>query len=230
MARAKNVPRKPKVNKSGTTIQKVDRALTIAGKALSIGVGVAKVLNVEKKYVDVDYNVTGFDSGVYTMQLLNGLAQGDGGSQRDGDQAKFLSLQWKGHIQNTTSASTLSYRFIIFQDRQADGTAPTIAELLELAGSGKVAYSSIRMDNKMRFRILHDDFFHLDPVNNDRRTLQGYMHLGKNGAGLKTRYGGATAAVADLNSNSLYCVAISSEATGAQSKADIQFRLRYVDN
>lgn len=203
----------------------------VASKALYIASKTARLLNVEKKYIDRTYQTT-FDSAVYSMTLLNGLEQGDGGSQRDGDQAKFLSLQWKGRILNRHGTDVQTYRMIIFQDRQADGTAPNISELLEYGGTADVPYSGIRMDNKMRFKILHDEFYTLNPtsLSGQSHVTKGYKHLGKKGQGLRVRYGGATASVADLNSNPIYVVIVSNQVSGQSSRADIIFRLRYVDN
>ncbi len=205
-------------------------AMQTASRALAIASKVAKALNVEKKYHDVVVAGQFGDNGQVT--LLNGIAQGDTASTRDGDQVKALKLYWKGNIANDNTSNSYLFRFIIFQDRQADGTAPTITEVLQTANPR----APLNMDNKLRFKVLHDKFFMLQSksaASNDLKALEGYMDLSKiykKAQGMRSVYGGTGATTGDINSNSLWCLAISNNSTDTEATTNIYFRLRYVDN
>lgn len=216
---------------------KASKALSIAGKALAVGVATKKLLNVEKKYLDKEFNQN-VSEDVATINLLNGVAQGDTGITRDGDQAKFLSLQWRGMILGPTGSDGPSaVRIMIVHDKQGDGATPTITEILEQAEW----QSPLNMANKMRFSVLHDSQYTVGlretvtHTNNGSipsiKLVKGYLKLGKKDMGIKVRYNGTGSAITDLSSNPIWLVQIASGADGLNaSKTDLYFRLRFVDN
>lgn len=230
---------KPKSNTRGmSTYDKATKALNIASKALTVGVGVAKLLNVEKKYSDKEFNQSVAEDAA-TINLLNGLAQGDGGTERDGDQAKFLTLQWNGSLHGPTGGETaVAHRLMIVLDKQCDSATPAITDILEQ----QEWQSPLNMDNKMRFKVLYDKQFLLGVdaltgiTNNgsipSRRLIKHYIKLGKKDMGIRVRYSGTGSTIASLSSNPIYVVQISQglQSEGSQSYSDLYFRMRYVDN
>lgn len=202
-----------------------------ASKALYLASKVAKSLNVEKKYHDIYHvgNLSG--AGAPYIALLNGVAQGDTGETRDGDQIKCLKLGIKGRVANGQAASD-AYRFMIILDRQADGTAPTLAEILQ----NTRVNSMNNMDNKMRFKILKDKFFSIGGTSqsNTTRCIEEWVDLSKifkkSGQGLRIRYSGTGSAVGDIASNSVWLLLFNRSGTTDGSSFDFDSRLRYVDN
>lgn len=205
-------------------------AAQMAVKALSLATQVAKSINVEKKYSETSFTGSIGGVGAPKIQLLNGIAQGDGGTTRDGDQVKFTDLGVRLWLKNTQAFSDV-YRVMIVLDKQADGTAPTIAEVLENAG----VLNFNNMDNKMRFSVLKDELFYLSPNGDtgEMKLLKMYLDLTKKykkSKGLRTRYSDTGAAVTDIASNSLWLIIFNRSGTANGSDVEYKTRIRYVDN
>lgn len=228
-----NYKKKEYKPKKSNRIQNLNTAMGVASKALAIGIATKKLLNVEKKFHDI-HQASTFDGANYSLQLLNGIAQGDTGETRDGDQVKLLSLTWRGLVSNNLATSPLSYRMIIFQDRQCDSSDPTPGDLLQDAGTTSSVFSQLNMDNKMRFKVLHDEFYFLEAKGVGSRSIhhtKGYTALGAKDQGIKVRYGGTGSTIGDVNSNPIYCLMLSNESPASQtSNVGIRWRVRYVDN
>jgi len=222
---------------------KAGRVMKVASKALSIATTVASFLNVEEKNTD-QVDSGDFAGGGIKTYLLNGISQGDTGNTRDGDQVKVMKTYGKIMLSNTDIDASHFFRIMLVVDRQADGTVPTVSELLDVGNSEPDMIAHNNMDNKFRFRVLKDKLVKLNPsgstTTGDSRAIVSYFHnfiknrkskLKRNPMkeGLKTRYSGTGNTAADIASNSLWLFVIADGAS-AEFALDHVGRTRYVDN
>lgn len=216
------------------------RIAATANKALSIASKVASVLNVEQKNVD-GYASDTYGLSSYSTYLLNPIAQGDGGNQRDGDQVKIMRTYGSIMCYNNTGDPQW-VRILILRDRQADGTVPTLAEVLELSSSEPHYLAKYNMNGKFRFKIYHDKLMCLGNSPADGKNVKVHKFftnfIAKHKAklkrkpfqeGIRVRYSGTGGTSSDIASNSLWCFVIFPGA-GADIGSEIVYRTRYVDN
>lgn len=205
----------------------INPAMQKASKALALASKVARAINSEKKYHDVYVN-----QNINTGQvlLLNGIAQGDTGQSRDGDQIKMLSMQYKINIQNNDSAH-MRYRYLVVLDKQADGTPPTISEVLQsTTGPADTWVSPYNMDNKLRFQVLEDKSGQVLFGESKNVHIGQFYHKFKGKAdGLHVRYNGSTGSASDLTTNPIYFIYEVDSPTNVPT-LDFYSRIRYVDN
>jgi len=158
-----------------------------------------------------------------TLTLLNGLAEGDSATTRDGRQVLFKSLQLYVRGTMNGSATNTTCRVIIFLDKQPNETAPTMAALLATTVAGGVdAFRNL--DNRKRFVILHDSRMVLS-TDFPERVHEHYKKMS-----LVSQYdSGNAGTIADITSNSLYMLQVSDEATNTPTQI-FNVRLRFIDN
>lgn len=136
-------------------------ALPVASTVASL----AALINIEKKFYDTaNYGVT-FGSGLYTNTLTSVIPQGDGESQCIGNSIKLLSCYLKYRItNNSTENSAQSLRVIVVADRDANGAAPAVTDILQagVATSGAWMISPLNKSTSFhsgqtpRFQMLLD--------------------------------------------------------------------------
>jgi len=224
---------------------KAGNVMKVASKALSIATTVAGFLNVEEKNNDT-IDSGNFAGGSIKTYLLNGISQGDTGNTRDGDQVKITKTYGNVAFLSEVEGSQSWVRVMLVVDRQADGSVPTIQEVLDVSASEPHHIAHNNMDNKFRFRILYDKVKKVTPqaiTSGDGSIMFNYFHnfikkpksvKGKMAIkplqqGLKTRYSGTGNTASDIASNSLWLFVIADSAT-AQFTCDHVGRTRYVDN
>lgn len=201
-----------------------------ASKALYVASKVARALNVEKKYHQGAANGN-FSLGTQIIPL-NNIGQGDGGTDRDGDQMKILNMAVRVNLANT-GTDPKYFRAMIVQDKQADGTAPTISEILD-STTGQLSQQFMNLDNKFRFKILKDlgvQMLEGKDSSGGSRSLshkEAYVRLSDKQC-IKTRYSGTGNTVADIASNPVYLILICDNSLASAEWA-YSFRLRFVDN
>lgn len=229
--------------------KKINPAMQTASKALSIASRVAKAINVEKKYSDKIITMAVNDSPSGTVTLLNGVANGDTSTTRDGNQMKMTSLFLRGTVVANgdyfaqTSRNPQQVRIAIVWDKQADGALPATNEIFEVIGAGQVN-SPLKITNGKRFKVLYDkalilgaDGYHVTDAAvstfmPQARHFEHYISFTKNRQnGLKVRYSGDTSAVSDIATGCLYLVVLPGDGYGAyQPQGNLYSRIRYVDN
>jgi len=94
---------------------------------------------------------------INATSLMNGIGGGSGADQRVGRKVTMKSLMFRWSYFLNPNATTLSnggspLRIIIFYDKQANATLPTIANLLQ----ADLFNSNNNLDNRDRFVILAD--------------------------------------------------------------------------
>lgn len=150
--------------------------------------------------------------------LLNGLAQGDDSTNRDGNEVFISSLYIKGEITAADSSNLL--RMLIIWDSQANSAAPTDAQLF-YSPTAYPQLSMINYDYRKRFRVLSDEMFVVDsddPVTFFRR----YIKIGR-----KTQYVGSSSLIAGITKGALYCVLVSDSGAASHPLVTFQSRIHF---
>jgi hypothetical protein len=194
--------------------------MSTAGKALSIALGVKKLLNVERKTHDTTHSYTP-SSAAGSIALLNGVSQGDTAYSRDGGSVKMLNVNVKGSLNINGSATTTIVRAMLLYKKDNAGTAPTVADIL---GSGWTIDSHYAKDNIHRYQVLFDRRYDLDQAAKN----QILFNINKP-MRLKVRYSGTGTSTSDIEKNGLYFILVSDEATNTPSVV-FKGRVTFIDN
>nr|WPR18758.1 MAG: capsid protein [Skomarfal virus 50] len=178
-------------------------------------------VNVEFKATDVTLQSTVTTAPI--VQLLNGLADGDTETNRNGDEVRFKSLQCDYQISKGSVDSMIFIAWVI--DTKPTGTLPAFTAIWETPDAGNPTVNLRNLDQRTRFVILKSHTYMLnDEVG--QRHLSHYRKMD-----MKTFYKGSTFGIADIQSNALYFICASNAATAGNAPVISSFnRLRYIDN
>lgn len=195
-------------------------ALKKASQAYTLAKATKALLNVEVKYHDTDWTVSNQTTTATLTQLTN-INQGDGGTSRDGIQAKLKSLNFRWHTVVNASATNTEVRTIVFQWNGT--TAPVVGDILSQSTS---TVSMLQMTGApgRRFRILYDRMYQVNADGNDSKSGKGFRRFPK---GIKCRWSSATGT--DIEWGHIYVLTLSSEATNGP-KITGYARVRFIDN
>lgn len=184
----------------------------------------------EMGYVDVASTSYALDT-TGTVTLLNVVAQGAGVSQRVGKKILLRSLQFRGNMQNGSTAAANDVAFMIVYDKRPTGSLPTITDILALATPTAMNNDS----NAGRFSILK----RVDEVlvgniaaaaNYTEAAVKGsdwYLDLKNRQTVYKAA---ATGAIGDIEEGALYLVTIGGTAAGTTAASLFgTFRMRFND-
>lgn len=155
-------------------------------------------------------NVAVNSTGSFT--LLNGMATGSSGQTRLGRKILVKSVQPRISFQADTAATYNHVRMIIFVDRQANGSAPSVTDLLAAASP----QAMLNLDNSRRFRVLMDRSFPLignstTPSNSQEGVIVDEYRK----VNVYTTYNsGSVGDITDIETGSLYCLLLGSQAAG----------------
>lgn len=202
----------------------------IARQSVAVGAWhVAK--GPEYKFVDVD-GVTSATSIPLSNDwttpgatfLLNGLVPGSLATQRIGRKVSIKTLYVRATVQlATTSVRGGNIRMMVFYDKQANGTAPLVTDVLV----DDSFYSPNNLSNRDRFVVLCDHVFEAIGTQAD---YQKSMVLHKK-LNLETMFNAGTAGtIADITSGSIYIMFAQSGTIGTGNPtASWYSRIRYTD-
>jgi len=181
--------------------------------------------NVELKFVDVLQNQNVTETGG-SLQLLNNVVEGDDQSTRNGDEISATSIQFRGYFTNDQSLTALLstapvIRLLVFWDRQPNGAAPTIGSTAALPG---LLDNSVITDFTMapynrsvqkRYKVLYDRTFVMPepgfsstsstPFNLPAVRMAFNKKISLNRV---VKYDATGNGIADIDTNSLYSVAL----------------------
>lgn len=203
--------------------------------------------NAETKCVDVITTQTAFNA-TGTFTLLNGLVPGTNLQNRIGRSVKLKSLAIRGYVFNNQAgaAPIADYlRAIVFYDRQPNGAAPAVSDLLQsvsVSGStASTALDGINLSNSDRFAILADFHWKVDVpagavANNQpatvttdftRFSIRRFIKL----KGLEARFNTLSAGtIGDFSAGALWLLTISLASTAnAQYEMSWTSRCRFLD-
>lgn len=173
------------------------------------------------------------NAGVIDEDSLNEIVQGAGESQRLGRKCTIKSLHIKGDVtlppQTAASTSSDRLRFIVYLDKQTNGSAAAVTDILEAANIN----SYLNLANKGRFRILSDKM-HTLVAHGATASGAAYtfgevakafnLNLKLN---VPLEFDGATGAITELRSNNIGVLLISH---GGIASTSYRWRVRYADN
>lgn len=198
----------------------------------------------EKKVSDiavgtVQVNTTG------AFNLLHIPVLGTDYTARIGRKTLIKSVYIRGRVtheatnaqQVVASVQPQHVRMILFVDKQPNGAAPAVTDVLNTAEPA----SQLNLNNRDRFMILKDKNWWLGSyyLNNTNGTSAamcdrgGYVFKVFKKCGIETIFNGTNGGtIADINSGALFMFWIGSTAAGANSDANAQLstRVRFIDN
>jgi hypothetical protein len=164
---------------------------------------------VETKYIDKSISQNMDTNG--TITLLNGCATGTTISTRIGRQVVVSSIEFSVTVGPTVTTGTDQIdRLLIVYDRQADGAAPIITDVLAASDS----MSLFNPDNSKRFAIIYDKVFAVSGyADSSSAVVTG--HIVRRMNKLIQYNSGNAGTVADINSGAMYLISLGSAAPGA---------------
>lgn len=196
-------------------------------KRTAVGLNeIRKLINVEHKYVDTNTNSTTSVTGVVTY--LNGISQGDGISDRDGDSIRVLKFQLAGCVfRNTAATANETVRVLVVRDLQNQGAIILGTDVLETLGTSLAPYQFADMLNghfyNNRFTIVYDELFAINANDSTapfRFETSHPCHIA---------FRGTSNAVASAGAGAYFLIAISN--TGSNTPfVDFSSRIIYTDN
>lgn len=171
--------------------------------------------DAELKYHDVS------TSGVFptvpsaaTVTLVNGIAEGTDIFERVGRKVNLKSLEYKFHIlPNTVNPGTNLCRFMVVHDRQCNGLAPSVGDILE---SAAVLYSFKNATNERRFTVLADQEWGCAYDGTVGGVTEGsvcYKHGFIKLQGYQMSYRGSTGGIGSIDSGAIYFIVMGVNAT-----------------
>ncbi len=212
------MPRKPKRN-YGKYYKYGRNTLDIASKALSTALMVKKLVNVEKKFINIPFTASA--STTASVTHLTALAQGDTELTREGVSVKPQYLQLRIALTAHSSAGNSEYRLLVVRDKQqiAD-TTPGILDVLEVQ-----TIESMRNHlTAERFNILWD--YSWNTGNGGGDSIHKILKKNINLSG-HLKYNGA--ASTDIQKGGIFLLYFSNQATNVVL-VNGQSRIMFTDN
>ena len=156
------------------------------------------------------------------------IAQGTGESQRIGRKAtiKYIGVRYRLYLENSNSAVAThdTCRVILYWDKQCNGTAASVTDILETAN-----YQSFNnLANKERFRVLSDKSHTLVSRSANSTTwgedaASAQIHLKVT---IPIEYSSTTGAIGEIRSNNLCFLCLSE---GGHVEFEGKLRVRFDD-
>lgn len=177
----------------------------------------------ELKNVDTTVAQVADTTGAVT--LINGIARGDDINERVGRQVilKYIQANIVNYVTPTTGIDQ-SHRMLIVLDRQANGAAPAITDVLVSAST--VAMPNL--DNRKRFRILFDSIKNMNASGEPGSMIVQRVFKRVN---IPVQFNsGDAGTVADIQTGALYLITLGSIAPGGTAgNFSGRIRVRYTD-
>lgn len=190
---------------------------------------VAKVVNkiLAKRLEDRYHDIFGFlDTGTlgnYSVQLINGLAQGAGDFNRVGNEVcmNYLMAKLNMEFPDTTNRA----RVMIVLDKQPNGLAPVAGDLWTY--TAQPVDSFINPDSKARFHVLKDVLISGGTAGGPAtKPFNWKINLRKK----TVLYKGVADTIASIQTNALWLITASDSGVPANPRLNYMFRLNYLDN
>lgn len=173
----------------------------------------------EFKVNDTDLSGTP-GAGSNTPKCVSTIGVGTGRAGRIGVSIRLMSLQYCIKITQHASATDTAVRVICYLDKQNNGAVSSVTDLL-------VTESTTSLKNNLserRFWIISDRLVDLSANAYTEKTIKYYKRFN-----IITKFNAGTAGTAtDIDTNSLYILLISDEATNTPTVVG-SARLKYVD-
>nr|QXP07673.1 MAG: putative capsid protein [Arizlama virus] len=212
--------------RSRGTIVAAARQLNSASRGLQLQKGEFKSVDVQ---LSGDCNTTG------SVLLVNGIARGDEIFERTGRQIVMKSVELRWQVASTTTTGIAqTCRIMLVYDRQANGAAPTILNVIRGAADGFLPHQPRNLENRRRFTILYDRTFVVGPQGTSTTAL-GVAPIVADKFYRKLNHpvefnSGDAGTIADITTGSLYVLTIGNVAAGdTDALMNAVCRVRYQD-
>lgn len=170
--------------------------------------------------------VTAGTAGTISGVGVPDIIQGTTGLTRNGDIIHIKSLSIRAFPVDNAPAA---YRFVLFIDRLAQGTTPSVTDVLASA-SPYAQYSSLNVigHGGARFKVLADKTFTINPQITATNTYGPFYIANYKGAvAMPVVYTASTGAASDVSKNNVWLLSISSTASAYHYYSTA---IEYVDN
>lgn len=179
--------------------------------------------NIEKKFLDSTFTTDGTSTAV--IGIMNAMAPGTSASTRIGRRIlmKAINLRLLLQREDASTATVQAVRFMIIYDRQTNGVAPAMTDILD---TGTIT-SQHNMANVYRFFTIMDRTMVLSGAGgNTINFSKKYKSIN-----LPVVYNAGTAGtVADINTGGLFFCYVGNTAAGIDdTDVSASLRLRYTD-
>ncbi len=193
----------------------------------------------EWKFHDIDINDASVaQNGTILEDSCNTIAQGVTESQRIGRKCTIRSINWRFRVLltgqtdvNNLAAAADTVRVILYLDKQANGAAAGVTDILE----SDDFQSFNNLANKSRFRTLMDRVYDLSAsagagtsaaAANDTGPIFASDAIYKK-CNIPIEYSSTTGAITEVTSNNIGVLILA--AAGARTSFDSKMRLRFSD-
>lgn len=155
------------------------------------------------------------------ITLINGVATGDDINNRDGRKFTMKSILVRGTINVGATPTGAAYRWMIVYDKQANGAAPVIGDILNVSSM----LGCNNLSNRDRFIIIADKTGFLEATGTIVRTIKKFINCN-----LETVCSGTTNGIASIATGSLFLVTLGNLATGVTApNLNVLTRVRFVE-
>jgi len=190
----------------------------------------------EVKYVDNLVSIAGLTPGFSycnpSTDCLNGVALGDGQSERIGREYVMTHLTIEGIFEFVPSASThnsLTVRFIVLIDTQSNGLLPAIADIYDVVSPSELSFRNLR--NSERFHILRDSRISMNTTSSATSTQRSdYVRQFSLQRNIPIKYSRVTCLndTADISAISSNAISVICATSDSFVSLNYNCRLRYV--
>lgn len=183
---------------------------------------------IESKFFETTAQNTAFTAAGVIVPSLNLIPQGTSECERDGRKAHMTSIHWKGIIRlnATTSSETVNnVRIIMYMDKQTNGQAAAVTDILEQGDF----MSFNNLANRQRFRVLWDKKMSLNAAafsSTTSNTKDYYMEFHKQ-CNIPLEFSSTTGAITELRSNNVGMIFISEGTGGTAEVQEWNARIRF---
>lgn len=198
--------------------------------------------NRELKYKDIVQGLTAISATTTQVVLLNGIAQGDDNTNRDGRQACMQAVQLRFRLANVygtpPTLQTIIRLVLVWDNAPNSGTIPTLADIFDTS-TALTTDNVPKIDNANRFTILKDDVVVMGPYVYSTTATQSLAASDRVNAyhemykklGLVTQYSGTGATVASIQNGALYLCYWNDQAiAGTNPQMAYTSRCRFTDD
>lgn len=183
-------------------------------------------INVEHKFVDTDVanntNVTGIGPANGLKVLLNGIAQGDGGSQRNGNSVRVKHIGCSFDVKFVTGGNaTQLFRYALIREPDTEGTVPDATRVWSAPGA---------LDTQ-RNPLYPHEVVTLAQGNGRVDVYHPVRHVSFNLAlDFREVFSGNDALITSITRSSLYLFVWSDVSANYPTVSNFVSRVRYIDN
>lgn len=179
----------------------------------------------KEEWKAITTNLTLNQDSTGSLVLLNGCTRGGDIANREGRQINMRSVEIK--LQDFVTSGTgidQNHRILLVLDKQPNGVAPAIADILDSAST----YALRNLNNRKRFKILWDKRLQMNASGEPFSTklINKYKKFY-----IQTTYNaGDVGTIADIATNSLYLIGFGNVAPGATAgSCNANVRVRFTE-